>query len=290
MVIWLCLALAWSQEEPPPDPPGQEAPEQEAPAEEQASEDDTDAEAQVEYTREEGEYTVIVFSELQLRQAREALMGKAADVGYTRVIEKGDRTIMRHELPWRGDLVMYDDGRVEVKRQPIRFEAPGDQAKKTNWLWCALLVPCLRPAGQLVSQRKFSAYQRSLMEGISGELHVFEARLADYGLGQKLDELPDALQDLWDKGIPLDGGPRLESVAERKVALLSYWDTRTETAWGDAVRQTVEAFILGVVQQSDTPLTESEVAGFNQHRKGIRPFDLQARTQIRRDPGHEDTP
>ena len=61
----------------------------------------------------------------------------------------------------------------------------------------------------------------------------------------------------------------------RRAALMAYWGSRTDTAWGERVRQAVEAFCRGVVQHSEHPFTDEEIAAFNAGRPDSPPFDLE---------------
>lgn len=259
----MLVGMAWGQEAPSPD----DAPPQASEAPEQDATDDVDPE-------DDGYEEVVVYSELLVREARQALVERAAQQGYTQVIERDDKTILRHVATYRGEVVLYDDGRVKIRRQPIQFKAPGDEKKVGNWLWCALLVPCIRPSGQTVSKRRYATYKREAMDAITPQLAEFESRLADYGLSQKIEALPDQMMALWEEGEPLESGPKLQTIDERKAALLQYWDTRTETAWGDRVRATIESFLRGVVQTSETPLTKEELYRFNANRRSLRPLGL----------------
>ena len=51
--------------------------------------------------------------------------------------------------------------------------------------------------------------------------------------------------------------------AERREALYSFWQSRTDTPHGEAVRQAVEAFVRGVVQGSEHPYPMAEVNWFS---------------------------
>ena len=64
-------------------------------------------------------------------------------------------------------------------------------------------------------------------------------------------------------------------MAERRAALLDFWDSRTDTEWGEVIRGGVESFCRGVVQHSDTPFTPEEIAAFNKPNRASRPFRLE---------------
>lgn len=221
---------------------------------------------------------VTVFSEWLVEQARKDVIAAAAEAGYRRQIRKDDRTILRHDAPYAGDIVLKDDGSVRIKRQPIQFRPPSRQSKPAPHAWLACLLPplCIRPSGQTVSQRRFAAAERRAMAAIKPELRVYDQRIADYGIDRKLNDLPDALEALWERGEPLaDTKPALKTHAERRQALFDYWDTRTDTPWGEQIRGAVQDFIDAVVQRSDHPFTRDELEALNLNRRSMRALQLE---------------
>jgi hypothetical protein len=247
-----------------------------APPAGQASE--TPAEPAPPADEEDEPETVIVFSEYLARQARQELIAEAVSMGYTRVRDRDGRTILRHDAPYMGELVLHDDGRVEFKRQPLRFEPFGDPKKATSWLTCVIVPLCIRPGGAIVSQRRFKGYERQAWTGISDEVTTWNDRIADAATAQKANELPLQLERLWAEGVPLDGGPALTRMEDRRAALLDYWDTRTDTDWGEQVRRVVESFVRGEVQGSEHPYTAAEMEAFDLRRRSPYPFPFRRPT------------
>ena len=99
-------------------------------------------------------------------------------------------------------------------------------------------------------------------------------RVADRETDRTVNELPDQLIALWEQGEPLEGQATLDSFEQRRAALLAFWDSRTDTEWGDTVRQAVEAFILAEVQTSDHPFSKHDVRRFNTGRVATRELVL----------------
>ncbi|MCB9669534.1 MAG: hypothetical protein H6736_09750 [Alphaproteobacteria bacterium] len=226
--------------------------------------------------------TVIVYSKEEMDRAREAVIQELADLGYDKVLEKDGAIVLRHQQAWKGDVWLHDDGWMRIKRQPVRLEAPATPFSRANragaWAGCILLpFRCVRAGGQFVSERKFVAVETRTTERIAPDVSTWGDRVADYRTGQKIDGLPARLEALWLRGEPLEGEGSLASVEERKEALLRYWETRTDNPWGEAVRGTVEAFIRGEVQSSDTPFTDDEIASFNRRSRAGRALDLERR-------------
>lgn len=233
MILWLAIARA--QEPPPAEAPPAEP------------------------------YEVIVYGELLVEQARAAVVQKLDELGYeAEVVDRGDHVVYRHANAWYGEVVLYDDGWVQVKRQPLRVEgrkmpwaaqdSPGAWAGCVIWPWL-----CLRTSGATYGTRKWRSRETMTVDEIDAEARTYADRIADLATSRKIESLPDRLVALWEKGVPLVPGPVLATPEERRRALFAYWASRTDTAWGHEVQGAVEAFCRGVVQHSDHPFTEAEL-------------------------------
>lgn len=244
----LIVAVAWGQDAPPADPP------------------DVDEE-------------VIVYERLRVEAARSVVIEELKDLGYTRVLEKDGATVLRHDQAWKGDVWLHDDGWMRIRRQPVQVEAPptpwGKRNSAGSWLGCiAYPFLCVRPGGQLVGTRKFLAVESRTAETVNPEVAAWSDRVADLAVGEKAASLPDRLIALWERGEPLDPGPVLPTPDARKAALLAYWESRTDTPWGEQIRQTVEAFLRAEVQHSEHPFTDDELLAFNARSRASRPLNL----------------
>jgi len=288
-ILWVALCcgapgLAWAQnnEAPPPaeegtgGPTDNEAASPDNPSDAEGATPDneaTDAEPIARRTRED---EVVVYSERLVYQARQELIEAAAEQGYIKEIRKGDRLILRHPATYHGEIVLHDNGLVEIKRQPVQFRPPFAKVTPASWLTCILFPLCIRANGQMVSGRKYRHYEREAWSGVGDEATQLNDRIADLATDRRLNELPDQLQALWDDGVPLDGGTGKVAYGEaRRAALFAYWDSRTENLWGQQVRDAVVSFMRGVVQNSETPYTDAEVRRLNRGRQSAQVFTLQ---------------
>ncbi len=215
---------------------------------------------------------IIVYGEMLVDRARDDLMETAKDQGYATQIRRDGYTILRHDDPWKGEIRLYDDGRVEVRRQPVRFEPPFAHKTPLAWLTCVVLPLCIRPNGQLVSPRKFHAQERRALEAIEPDAVVYNDRIADWATDRKADRTGARLADLWTTGTPIDGDGVVDSFEARRQAILAYWDSRTDSEWGDQIRGRIESFIRGEVQQGDHPFTVAEIDAFNARHRSTRVF------------------
>jgi hypothetical protein len=216
--------------------------------------------------------TMVIYAEHLAAQARKRVIEEAEALGYRRVIEKNGRTILRHDATWHGEVVLYDDGRVEVKRQPVRFEPPVAKVTPASYLACILVPLCIRPGGQLVSPRRYHQFEREAWTTLSEPVASWNDRIADAAIDVKLANLPERLEGLWVRGEPIEGDRPLSDMPARRRALLDLWDSRTENDWGERIRAGVEAFVRDVVEPSTTPFTSAERDAFESRRKSTRPF------------------
>lgn len=223
---------------------------------------------------------VVIYGELLVEQARQKVIAELAAAGYDQVVERNGRTIYRSPEVWRGQVVLHDDGYMAVERQPVRVVAPAlpfaEENSAVAWVGCILWAPvCIRPGGQTVGKRKYRTHEGRIVGRVHDDVEAWSDRIADLAIDRKLERLPDQLEALWVLGVPLDGGARLETHAERRLALMRYWGSRTDTPWGESVRTAVEAFCRAVVQPSDHPFPQAEIDAFNASSRAARPFSLQ---------------
>lgn len=211
---------------------------------------------------------IVVYGELQVTKARAAVVQQLTDMGYdAEVIDRGNAVVYRHHDPWKGEVVLYDDGWMQVKRQPMYVEGRQMPWARRNtplaWAGCVLWPwLCVRMGGALYGERKWRQVEDDSVYLLDPKVRNLGDKIADLATGTTVDGLPDRLQLLWDRGIPLTSpsDPLLATPAERRRAIFEYWASRTDTAWGDQVRDAVEAFCMGVVQRSDDPYTPDELA------------------------------
>jgi hypothetical protein len=261
-MIWLALAAA--AEEPAPAPvepaPVEPAPVEPAPVE--------PAPAPVVSGERPPSEEVVIYGELRVRQARERVERLLEDLGYgADVVDEGDHVIWRHVEPWKGEVVLWDDGWMQVRRQPMRVEGRRMPWAETDtplaWAGCVVWPwLCVRLGGGLVGHRKWLGVETKTVGHVHGPVEEWGDRIADLATERTVDTLPPRLEALWAEGAPLTGGPPLATMPERRAALRDYYLSRTDTVWGDAVRDAVRAFVYAVVQTSDAPYPEDELAVF----------------------------
>ncbi|TNE84332.1 MAG: hypothetical protein EP330_29380 [Deltaproteobacteria bacterium] len=228
----------------------------------------------------EDDREIIVWGDLEVERARQEVIEDFEDMGYTQVIDRDGYTLLRSDQTWKGEVRIYDDGWVRMKRQPVQLRAPktpwADENTAGAWATCILYpFACVKTGGQLVSKRKLDAQKGRALSASEDSVGAYGDRVADRAVDEKVNALPDRLTALWEEGVPLEeGSGRLDSMDARKEAILAFWDSRTDTEWGDMIREAVEAFIKAEVQTSKFPYSEAEIARFNERRHATRELVL----------------
>lgn len=224
---------------------------------------------------------IVVYGELRVQEAHDKVVRDLEAMGFTRVKEKDGRLVMRHAQNWKGKAVFHEDGRIQFKRQAPEPSMPDTFFKQASplvgWVPC-IVVPtaCVKVGGWVVSKRKLGAVQSRATDTVAPSLTDLSERHADLAIDRKLDDLDGRLVACWEAGVPLEGDRSqfLATPEERRAHLLRFWETRTDTVWGDRMRAPVEGYLRNVVQDSQHPVTADELARINRTREGLRELQL----------------
>jgi hypothetical protein len=250
----LLVVMGWARAQEPA--PAEPAPAEPAPAEPAAEE-------------------ITVWAE-RVEAAREVVVQEIEELGYTRnVRERDGKTVFVHEEGWKGKVVLYDDGRLATRRTGLsgREMQPIAGTRVRPYFLCAIVpTACVRAGSWYVSDRRWKQIEDEVARETAAPVTTLNDRVADAATAEVVAAMPDRLARLWTEGVPLEGEGRLATWEERRQAVLSYWDSRTETAWGKAVREVIESFVRGEIQRSEHPYTAQEMAAFDASRLSVRPF------------------
>jgi hypothetical protein len=203
---------------------------------------------------------------------RAKLDGALRSRGYRSPRRRSDRTVYIHRSTYKPRVILYDDGRLEMARAPIRFGPPGEGPWGSGGQRLCVGIPtapsetevqtgpvavtvvtnvmdlgCAHLDGPLFDRRKLASATRDVLEDVGGLAAAWSRAVAEEAFDERLDlRLPGELQDLW---FEAGGG---EAGTE---ALIAYGCSRTESAEGDAVRSRVHGFLVGLdapgIQQLD---------------------------------------
>lgn len=224
---------------------------------------------------------IIIYGQPLVEQARETVIRDLQDQGFTDEVDRGDYLLLRNVAAWKGEVRIYDDGWVQMRRQPPQLTSAdvpwAEKGSPLAWASCAIVpLNCLKLGGWMLSHRKWTSVEARTLGAIDSEVDAYADRLADATTDAQVNALPARLEGLWLRGEPLTGSGVAVTVDARKAALLAFWDSRTDTPWGDRVREAVEAFLRAEIQSGPNAFSTSELDAFNARRSGSRVLDLGA--------------
>jgi hypothetical protein len=218
----------------------------------------------------------IIVTDEAVERARAEVVQQVQALGYTLRKERDGRTILRNEVAYKGKVVLFDDGRLATRRTGVRGRKVEPLAgTRIRPYFLCLIQPtyCFEAGSWYVSAARWRATEDEVVEQTEVAMRTWSDRIADQAFVARLELVAEQLDALWTRGVPLEeGSSSLATPAARREALLDYWDTRTETAWGAQMRELVAAFVLAVVETSDTPYTVGEKSTFDAHRRSVEPF------------------
>lgn len=212
---------------------------------------------------------VEIWGDPQIATARAQLYQTLKEEGYRKGVHQDDRTVFRSYSPWKPQVIVHDDGWVYLKRQPPRVHSPGksfsDQGSPASYLWCVLApTACVSVGGWMVSKAKYQAVEADVLDATHADVNKLNEAVARKALSQRINtDIPADLERIWKLELP---------AAERRALIFEFWDTRLDDAAGDAARDAVEAYALGVIQGSDEPYSAAELAELNARRHVARVF------------------
>ncbi|MEQ1508366.1 MAG: hypothetical protein ABMB14_39410 [Myxococcota bacterium] len=220
-----------------------------------------------------------------VEQARDEVVHQIVGLGYDRQRHRDGRIVFIQERGWKGKVVLWDDGRLATRRRGPSFQelAPIAGTRFRPYPLCVIApTACIDGGSFSLSERKWRGIEDQVARATADELGTLADRIADAAVADTLDALPVRLERLWADGTPLErdaaplatssGGPTLATFQARRAALLAFWDSRTETAWGQQVRDAVAGFVRAVVEASDHPFTAAERSAFDAARRSAAPF------------------
>jgi hypothetical protein len=218
---------------------------------------------------------VIVEGDLRVARERAELEAAIQDLGYRGGVNKGDRVVFRPEIAWKPTIVLYDDGRIALKRSPVRFGLDDDLPKGLYALCPIRPDLCVRLGGQVIAPRKLDGSKEAVLEATRTDHAQWTEALVDRNMTDRRDQaVPDALDALWTRGAAMDGGPPIEDVAARRAAILDFWASRTCTDAGDAIADVAAAFIRNEIQSGPDAASAEEIGAYEAACTCDRALDL----------------
>jgi hypothetical protein len=212
---------------------------------------------------------MIVTSESLIARRRQAVINNLKALGYRKKKSEDGRTTFSPIIPWKPTVIIDDDAYIILKRTPIRIDPPGDRGNMLRYLWClppfTITKACIQTSGMTVGTRKLAHAKEAVVRATHPELRRWREAVIAKAMEKRVNtEVPDLLDDIWERGLPAgEGGPRLLDSAERRAAILQLWSSRSCTPEGAQIRTVVADFVRFEVQASDTPASADEMARAN---------------------------
>lgn len=211
---------------------------------------------------EEPQEEVVVWGRLAVDRARDEIVREFEAIGFHVARREEGSVVFRSRSSLVGKVTLRPDGSLDFTGAGVR-PAPSPLApapvQSPN-------EPPLGGGGLSVtgppSRAKVKDAEDEIRDRVKDEIAAFRAVQQRTIFEEQLLGLPDRLDRLWADGTPIEPGPTLATPDERRRAVLSYWATRADTVEGQRVRETVEDWLLAVVQAGDRPLTDAERAEF----------------------------
>lgn len=223
---------------------------------------------------------IVVYGEHRIQEARAKVVADLKHLGYRKVVDKGDRLVLKHETSWKGKVVLHDDGYLDLKRQGVKGTMPDtffkDASPLVGWVPCVVVpTACVKVGGVVVGKRKLEHIENRTLRAVTPSVQDLQDRMADHATDQTVDGLPERLEACWEEGVPLFAVEApLDTMEARRDHLLAFWASRTDTVWGERVREVVEGFLRGVVQGSEVALDAEGVRAFNEGSHAGRELEL----------------
>lgn len=222
---------------------------------------------------------VIYVYDEAVKRAREELDITLRQMGYHTRRSGDGRTTYGHGDPWRPWVVVDDEGWMRIRRAPVQFgkpDLPGIWSGPLGYLVC-LTQPtaCVHVGGVVINRRKLAWQKEAVSRKLEPRVRAYREAVRDRAMTRRVEqELPEALDLLWQEGVPLaEGNDPLDTPRERRQALVDFWYSRAPTPWGQEVRRVVEDFVRYEVQAGPHPFSPAEIeAACRRAPGGTRPL------------------
>lgn len=257
-----------------------------------------------------GRIEITVFGPAAIRQARAAIVREMEDMGYRPDDQGGGVVVFRPPRSWMGRVTLQENGELSFRRPVIALRQVYLQERERDH---AIRMPpgmepnpniSRTPAGQvfyegvldegagvvlppiegsvyiLPSMRRLRPIQEAVLERLAPYVEQYRQVRANTFLMERLDEVRAQLDALWTRGVPLEGTGRLDTMEQRRRAILDFWSTRLDNREGIAVSAVVEQFLRERVQRSEHPATEDEIRRATSRRADGRPLRIDPGTVI----------
>lgn len=285
---WLSLGLtlAHAQDTDAPEGPVEPARAEEIPADAVAvplssevdevgdegdGDEDGDADAE-----EDADFTVIVIGQQQVRAARDAIVREMEALGWKTRRKRDGRVILRGAETWMGKMILNPNGVVDFTTPSISFGGPTGVDVDYEDNPRGNMDPQTGSAGIAIGfdgKKKAEAVQAEIRAAVADDITTWQDMIRKRGFGRMVEQLPERLDGVWERGEALDGGT-VSTPEAKRASVLDYWASRTDTPEGRLVMRTIEIWLRQVVMPSEHPVTREEAEAAEAQRNDDRTLDV----------------
>ncbi len=206
----------------------------------------------------------VIVQDQAIMRARAQVVQSLRDLGYRPKRSRNGRLVLANEVAWKPVVLLDDDGWVKVKRAPVSFRKPpqkGIWKGPLGYLVCVVdPFSCVRMGGQVVSRHKLAWAKAEVLATVDYAVDVYSDTIIQVAMQRWVQQdLPDALEALWNDGRGIYGEHTYPDPPSRRAAMLEFWWSRADNEWGERSRQVVRDFMEFVVQPSEHPFTVDEI-------------------------------
>jgi hypothetical protein len=189
---------------------------------------------------------MIIFGEREVDIRRKNLEDHLYNSGYREGIKKEGRTVYRPETSWKPSVVVYENGFVELKRTPPRFES---YLKHRNdiWKYLACVPPftimCVDVNGWMINERKLQYAKEDIVVETHSDVIAWQEALEKMGMEERINNtIPLMLDTVWKQGL-LPDGTTTSDPQERLDWIVNFYQNRLCNEYGMMVRDVITTYV-----------------------------------------------
>lgn len=212
---------------------------------------------------------LVIRADAALDEARAQLEATIEGLGYPRSIRRRDRVVYPRASRWKTKLVLYDDGRIDLRTPGITpmMVLPaltGDDQGKAGG-------GSVEVHGLFQGPRALRSIEGRMLDAVGPALARWRDALWARAFAERRLVRLEEVRRAWTEGVDRDGTP-LATPADRRAALLDSWLHTADSPEGAVLRADLEIYFEDVVQRSGDPFTPEEIALANARRAFEEPL------------------
>ncbi len=190
-----------------------------------------------------------VWGEPAIKAARSAIVRDMEGLGWRARPHKNGVTRFRPPHAWMGRARLTDAGSLSFGRKVVAMDEPvGVQMTDPREDFIALSeqpsTATVGPRMWLLPSRKVTdPVANETREAVSSALRHYVSILRATAIRDRMASISDALDSCWGSGTPFGPGPVLETLDQRREAILSLSRSRVDSDEGRATARAIDAWM-----------------------------------------------